>query len=71
MGFEMVIGLLIFTMGAMIYMINKMMKCSGYWIGYFGVILQGVGIGIILCEIYPILIYWHQDPVITIFNYSI
>ena len=66
----MVIGISIFVMGAMIYTINKLMKCSGYWIGYLGVILQGIGIGIILCEFYPVLIQWNQEP-ISVFGYLI
>lgn len=46
----MIKGFGIFTLGFMIYILNRYMKCSAYAIGYFGVIVQGIGIGMIASE---------------------
>ena len=46
----MIEGIVIATIGLSLYFVNKMMKCSSYWAGYLGVIIQGIGIGIIISE---------------------
>lgn len=46
----MIKGIGIFILGLMIYIANKYMSCSSYAAGYFGVIMQGIGIGMLFAE---------------------
>jgi len=46
----MIKGIAVTTLGLSLYVTNKMLKCSSYWAGYLGVIIQGIGLGMILSE---------------------
>lgn len=46
----MIKGIAVFILGLSIYILNKYMMCSSYAAGYFGVIMQGIGIGMLFSE---------------------